>query len=246
MRFGSGLGTDGVGVNGDFGFLYRPHERFQLGVTYRTESVVHSQGQASGNASAQLQSLGGDFLNVPPDFRYDAEVVNHFPQMVMAGLSWKIHSRVRLALEVDWINWSAAFDHLQIKLKHGNNEVLNSFVGSTAAEDFVPLLWQDRFVYRGGLEFRVAENFFLRTGYSYGKSPVPDGTLTPLTGVISEQTFAAGAGYRRGRYQVDLGYQYNLPMRRQTHLSDLKAGEYSNSQVELDIHWVALSTSIWF
>ena len=128
-----------------------------------------------------------------PDFHYDAEVVNIFPQMVTAGVSWRAHPRVRLAAQVDWINWSDAFDRLEINLAHGNNADLNGLVGANTMTDFAPLNWRDRFVYRAGVEFAVTENFWLRGGWSYGKSPVPDETLTPLTAAITEHTFSADA-----------------------------------------------------
>ncbi|MGH7321209.1 MAG: OmpP1/FadL family transporter [Candidatus Rokuibacteriota bacterium] len=237
------LETSGYGWNGSVGLLYRPHETVQLGLAYKSETTVHSDGRASGNAAAQLAALGVPFR---PDFRYDAEVTTVFPQMVTGGLSWKFHPRWRLALQVDWINWSDAFDDLPIKLTNGNNADINGFVGSDTLEDTVPLKWRDRFVYRIGLEYTVRDNLWLRAGYAYGKSPVPSSTLLPLTAVIVEHTLTAGVGYRRGRYQVDLAYQLDVPRERRVGTSGLLAGEYSQSRTEVGLHWVGLTASIRF
>ena len=121
-----------------------------------------------------------------PDFHYDAEVVNAFPQMISGGVSWQAHARLRLAAQLDWIDWSGAFDDLHVKLRNGNNTDLNGVVGSDSMEDVVPLDWKDQLIVRVGGEFAATERIQLRAGYSYGRSPVPSGTLTPLTAVIME------------------------------------------------------------
>jgi long-chain fatty acid transport protein len=237
------LETSGFGWNAAVGVLFRPRDDVQVGVSYKSEAKVHSYGDASGNIGAQFATLG---LALRPDFRYDAEVVTDFPQMVMAGVSWKFFPRWRLALQVDWINWSDTVDELPITLTRGNNADINGVVGSAAFKDEVPLKWRDRFVYRVGLEYAVADNLWLRGGYAYGDSPVPSQTLTPLTAVIMEHTVTAGIGYRRGPVQFDAAYQFDVPTDRRVGASGLEAGEYSNSRIHLLIHWLAVTASIRF
>lgn len=237
------LNTSGFGVNGSVGLLVRPHESLQLGLTYKSPTTVHSSGHASGNLGAQLDTLG---LPLRRDFRYDAEVVTTFPQMVTGGVSWRPHSRWRLTLQADWINWANAFDELPITLTRGNNADVNALVGSDSLKDVAPLRWHDRFVYRVGLEYAVTDHVRLRAGYAYGKSPVPDSTLTPLTAVIMEHTVTAGMGYGWGRYQFDLAYQLDIPKERRVGVSGLQAGEYSNSRTEVLLNWVAITASIRF
>ena len=181
-----------------------------------------------------------------PEFSYAAEVINRFPQIASAGVSWRVQPRLRLAFQLDWLGWSDAFDKLRIKLTQGNNADLNALVGSNSAEDFVPLGWQDRFVYRTGVEYSVNGNVRLRAGYSYGKSPVPDETLTPLTAAILEHSVSTGVGWESGRYQFNLGYQYDLPIERKIGASQLRSGEYSHSLTEAGIHWVGISAAIKF
>ncbi len=240
------LETSGFGWNGNLGILFRPITNLQFGVIYKSGTTVHSKGDASGNAQAQLTSLGGGFAGARPDFHYDAEVVNHFPQIVAAGLSWQPHARWRFSGQVDWVNWSDAFDRLPVKLSNGNNADFNALLGSDSAKDYVPLSWRDQIVYRVGAEFAVTEKFRLRGGYSYAKSPVPDKTLTPLTAVITEHTVTTGFGYEQGRYKFDLAYQWDLPAEQRVGNSGLRAGEYSNSATKIGIHWVGITTGVRF
>lgn len=236
------LETDGFGVNGSFGAVFRPNESLSFGASYQTETRIDTTGSASGNAAAQLASLGGAFAGVRPDFIYAAEVGNVFPQTVSGGVSWQAHERVRLVAQVDWINWSDSFDELPISLSGGNNADLNAFLGTDSIQDTVPLRWRDRFVYRAGIEFQASESFTLRGGYAFGENPVPAGTLTPMTAAIMEHTLTAGIEWRRGRFLIAGAYQCDLPTSQTVTLSDLAGGEYSNTRTELAVHWFGITT----
>jgi len=238
------LETSGFGWNAQFGFVLRPTRELQFGLIYKTRTVVESEGDASGNAGVQLANLGMGAAR--PDFHYDAEVVNAFPQMVSGGVSWQCHPRWRLAGQLDWIDWSGAFDNLHVKLRNGNNTDLNGLVGSDAMEDFVPLRWKNQLIVRGGAEFSVTDSLRLRGGYSYGNNPVPGSTLTPLTAAIMKHTLTSGAGWERGRWTVDFAYQWSLPHEQQVGTSALQAGEYSNSEVRVGVHWFGLTTGVQF
>ncbi|HZM06109.1 MAG TPA: outer membrane protein transport protein [Candidatus Saccharimonadales bacterium] len=233
------LRTDGVGFDGQAGVLFRPLTNLQFGLTYQSETQVESHGDANGDAGAQF-----GVASLP--FHYDANVRNTFPQMVSGGVSWGFHPQWRLALQVDWIGWGGAFTQLPVSLSNGSSSAVNGVAGSSSLQDNVPLNWRDEFVYRGGLEYEVVPNLFLRAGYSYGASPVPDQTLTPLTAAITEQTLTAGIGYHWNRYQVDLAYQYDLPVTRNVGASGLLSGEYSNSSVSVDMHWLSLTIGATF
>jgi long-chain fatty acid transport protein len=232
------LHTSGFGWNAQAGLLYRPLTNLQFGISYKSQYTVDSTGGASGDPYAQ-------FGGVHYPFHYDAEVDNTFPQQVSMGVSWKFHPQWRAAAQVDWIDWSGAFHTLPVILKNGNNPTVNSVLGSSF-QDNIPLNWKDEFVYRAGLEYAVTENLSLRAGYSYGKSPVPDSTLTPMTAAIMEHTVTAGVGYRWRQFQFDLAYQYDLPVTRNVGTNGLLSGEYSNSSTEVGVHWLALTTSVRF
>lgn len=227
------LRTSGLGWNAQVGLLFRPNEQLEFGLSYKSETTIFSHGNATGDAGTQL-----GVASFP--FHYEAQVKNVLPQMIAGGTSWKFCEQWRLALEVDWINWSGAFTQLPVSLKNGNSALPASL------NDYVPLNWRDEFVYRAGLEYAATTNLVFRGGYSYGKSPVPDTTLTPMTGVIMEHTLTAGIGYHWRRYQIDLAYQWDLPRTRNVGDSALLAGEYSNSSTRIGVHTFALTTGIRF
>ncbi|MEI6351408.1 MAG: outer membrane protein transport protein [Verrucomicrobiota bacterium] len=240
------LKTNGWGVDGSVGMLIRPTDQLAFGLSYQSPTNVDTHGTLSGNGKAQLRSLGGPFANLRPDFQYNAELERTYPQKLLGGVSWEFHPKWRLALQVDWINWSDAFDVLPLKLTKGNNADINRFVGANRFEEDTPLRWRDQVIYRAGVEYLLTDAFLLRCGYAYGRSPVPNETLTPLSAVLPEHTLTAGAGYRWRWLQVDLAYQWDLPTTRHIEKSALLGGEYSDSSTRIGIHWIGVTTSVHF
>lgn len=235
------LDTSGFGWNAQLGLLYRPMDNLQFGLSYQNKYTVVTTGTASGNAYAQ-------FPPNPPGssataFHYNAEVDNTFPDQVSLGGSWKFLPGWRLAAQVDWIDWANSFNTLPVKLSNGGGAVGSAY---PTLQDYIPLNWKSEFVYRVGLEYAVTQNFFVRGGYAYGGSPVPDSTLTPMTAVIMENTITAGLGYRWRACEFDLAYQYDLPADQHVATSSLLSGEYSNSSTRVSINWLALTMNVKF
>jgi len=226
------LEADGFGWNGVFSATYRLHDDVELGLSYTTETDFEATGTIRGLAPLGIGS-----------FTHDAEVETHLPQIVSTGLSWEINDPLRIGFQVDWIDWSDAFEDLPLHLTNGTNAVLNGILGSTSIDDTAPLNWKDRFVYRLGLEYDWSEQLQLRAGYSFGESPVQSETLTPTTAAIMKHTLGFGAGYRMGKYNIDLAYQWDLPTEDGVGTSQLLAGEYNNSEVDVSIHWLSIAIS---
>jgi long-chain fatty acid transport protein len=237
------LHTNGIGYNGSFGVLARPTKRLQAGLAYKSRTTITSTGHATGNAANQFAALGIPFR---PDFRYTAEVDNVLPQSLTANLIWEATRRLRLVAQADWIDWRRAFTSLPVKLTNGTNSDINGLLASSSLADSIPLHWKDQVVSRVGVERLVAENGVFRAGYAHTNSPVPNSTLTPLTAAITGNTLSAGAGYRHGRYRLDLAYALDLTAQQSVQQSALKSGEYNNSRVKVGTQSVSLSTSIWF
>ena len=234
------LQTEGLAWNAQVGLMYRVTPDLQIGISYESETKIVSTGDATGDPSAQFHLPPGSL-----PFHYDTTVTNTLPQEVRAGLSWKFQPQWRLAVQVDWIDWSDAFKNLPLSFKNGSNPSVNAALGSSFSES-IPLDWQSRFVYRAGLEYSVTPSLTLRAGYSYGGNPVPSSTLTPMTAAIMEQTVTAGIGYHWKQFQVDLAYQYDLPVTESIQTSGLRSGEYSNSTIKVSAQEIALSTTVKF
>jgi long-chain fatty acid transport protein len=235
------LNTSGWGWNAQIGMLYQPINKLQFGLTFQNKYRVTTTGSASGNAGVQFGHPGDSAYS----FNYRAEVDNNFPYQVSLGSSWEFLPKWRLAAQVDWIDWADAFNTMPVKLTDGTGKIITGALG-THLQDNVPLNWKNEFVYRVGLEYAPIKNLFLRAGYCYGNSPVPDTTLTPMTAAIIEHTITAGMGYRWRACEFDLAYQCGLPATQHIGTSALRDGEYSNSSITVFENVVALTMKYSF
>ena len=237
------LHTSGTGYNGTFGAVLTPVKRLEFGASYKTRTVVRSTGLATGDAGAQFDVLGAPFQRT---FRYNAEVVNVFPQSAAAYTRFQVNNRLRAHLQADWVNWHGAFIDLPVRLTAGNNPDINSLLGSSSLNDSIALRWRNQLTWRGGVEYALTEGTSISGGYSHTNSPVPDRTLTPMTANIMKNGLSTGVMFDRSRYRVGLAYQVNLPSEASVNKSSLTGGEFNNSRTRLWLQTVVLTTGFRF
>ncbi len=239
------MSTDGWGWNAQFGVLWQPLNNLRFALSYTMPSRLRTYGSASSDAGVQLANLGLRGVNARTDF--DAEVTNNFPQTLSAGLSWKPIPKLEFVAQGDWINWASAFDSLEVNLTHTDSALYQALLGNqNRLNDHVPLDWRDQWVLRLGAEYQLTEHFAVRVGYSYAPNPVPSTTLTPLTAAIDEHVFTTGLGWKSGRYSCDVAYQYHIPQHIHIDQSNLLSGEYSNSDIDVNYHWLSVTVGVEF
>ena len=224
------LDTDGYGLNGVFGLHYKPVDHLALNLSYTSPTTFETNGTLRGTSNPVI-GLGS--------FSFDAEVETALPQIISGGLTWQTSNNHILGLQLDWIDWSDAFDELPIDL---TNE--STGFALPAIFDTAPLDWEDQVVVRIGGEYHYTDSLKLRAGYSYGDSPVPSDTLTPTTAVIMQHTIGLGLGYRIGKYNIDFAYQWDLPVDENTGNSRILFNEFDNSEVDVGVHWLSISVSL--
>lgn len=249
------LHTRGFGWNGNAGAQWQPSDRVRLGISWKSATYIQSHGDLNGSAYALFNVLG---ITADPTFHYLAEVDNKLPQTAAAGLRWQVNHRAILSFDGGWTGWAGAFESLPVKLKGGNNAIVNSVAGGTSIRDEVALNWHDQAAFHAGLELPVKKQWTGRAGYSYTSNPVPSSTLTPLTAAILSNSVSAGAGYdpedsgkpanplSPSAWHWDFAYQAQLPTTQSVGQSALQAGEYSNSRVHVLTQSITVSTRFLF
>jgi long-subunit fatty acid transport protein len=237
------LHTYGTGWNTSVGVMVEPNKNWDLGIAWKSHTVIVTNGRASGDASALFTALS---VSAPSTFTYNAQVENILPQSVEGSVAWHVNPRWMLAFQTDWVNWGGAFVNLPVTLTNGTNAVINSVVGSTTLIDGIPLHWKDQYSFHGGVERLLTESTSVRFGYAHGNNPVPSGTLTPLTAAIMTNQLATGVTYHRGRSRFDVTYTFDPTSQQQVQQSDLLYNEYNNSTVRVGTQALTIGYSIQF
>lgn len=211
-------GLSGFGYGARYGFQYHLGE-VTIGGAYLSETDFEFR---DGTMDLNLSAMGLGKV------KYDARMTGmNWPRQAGLGINWPAFSWLRVAADVDWIDWSSAMKTVKIRLNDPSNPAAPS---SQAIA--IPMNWKDQWVYAIGLEIRPTPDWVLRLGYNHGDSPVPDATLTPLFPAIVEDHLTVGAGFALGRWQVDLGIEWGLPARQKNRNPDPQVNPFGGGSQE--------------
>lgn len=161
------------------------------GVLMQNPGMTPEQAQAA--VMQMFAGLGIDLAQgVTAD--YNLETKLSFPQSLGFGASFNLQDNMRMAVDVEWINWAGAFDAMSLSLSAGNNANVNRMLGN--AGDFsleFPMNWEDAIMIRLGTEIDVNASLTLRAGGAFGTNPVPASTMFPVFPAIVENHVTVGA-----------------------------------------------------
>lgn len=162
----------------------------------------------------------------------------NIPQKFAVGLGLKPVPKLTFGLDVEWIDWSSAFDDFPLDFANGTNDNINLMLnGDVDAGTFgyaFPLQWQDSWNFKTGLDYKVTDKTNLRVGFIHGQNPVPDNTVFAVFPAIVENHVTFGFGHMFGRYGFDLAYVRALNYTQNAVTSGhLVGAEYNGSVDEL-------------
>lgn len=198
---------DAFGLNA--GVLYKG-ENFSLGFNWRGGFDIKYDGDLDLNTTqAQVQ-----IPPLPPPFDLlvtEAAIISaiptsgtatipsfKFPHVFGVGAAFNLTESFMLTADIHYILWSC-YDEFTVE------------VGVPGFEDKpVEENWKDSFVLRGGLQYNVNENFALRVGALYDKTPQPAETMDPILPDANRWAVTGGLGYKAGNFVIDVAYQFEV------------------------------------
>lgn len=156
----SGIIEYGVNV----GLWYQVNSRLDLGINYRSEITMESEG------SADFENIPNVLQNTFQDGRYQAELP--LPAELTLGLAYSVNEELLLAFDVNYVYWNA-YESLDIEF--------DSVSDSNSNPSSNPRNYQNSAVYRFGLQYRPNDAFTYRAGIYYDETPIRDGYFAPET-----------------------------------------------------------------
>lgn len=187
------LQTDGIGINGTFGLIYRPVNLFRIGLSYTTPTIM----SMSEESTSSLQVNYNNYYFAPEDtvlnslFSEGEIIISNYtlttPGRLNAGIALFLGKNGFISGDVELVNYAGAS--------------LSSNDFSTASDnETITNLYHNVVNYRMGAELRF-DAVRVRGGYSYMADPVVNSTFD---GSVS--SYSAGLGYRTKDYFVDLAF----------------------------------------
>jgi long-chain fatty acid transport protein len=182
---------------GRVGLSYQINREWALGLTYTSSSALDfSDGEMVVNFGTGLGKVTYRDASMD-DFTW--------PQQVEAGISFRPSQKWLLAFDLTWINWSDAIETVTV-----TGQDPDTALPAAYQKLEVPFImnWEDQWVFAFGAQYQVNQNWTVRAGYNYGRSPVPDDTLNPLFPAIVEHHLTAGFTYVVGNWDFDLALEH--------------------------------------
>jgi long-chain fatty acid transport protein len=215
----------------DMDMNYQMNDAFGKVVTgIMAQHPEFTSAQAQQAAMDQFSQMGIDLTKGAADV-YGAQATFSLPQSLAGGFSVKANKKVLLSAEIEWTDWSHAFDQMDLEMSTGTNLNINKMMGTNG--DFAmafPLSWKNTVVIRTGAEYDVCSRLTLRAGYVYGSNPVPAETVFPVFPAIVEHHYTLGSTVKfiKGT-AVNLAYEHAYRNSQQASVVSQVGAQYNSS-----------------
>lgn len=196
-------------ANMDMGFqLNDAFGRAVQGVLMQNPTMTPEQAQ--GAVMQMFAGMGIDLSKGAETSFSDMDADFDIPQKLALGIGYKPNSKLTFGLDIEWIDWKNAFDDFPLSFNGGDNDNINLMLNGDVTDgafayDF-PLNWENSFVFKTGIDYKITEMTAIRAGFIHGQNPVPDNTVFAIFPAIVENHVTMGFGQRFGRYQFDFAY----------------------------------------
>lgn len=221
-------GESGVSLEGEasfaygfnIGLFYAISDKVDLGINYRSKLIMKVEdGDASFMVPSSLAAA------IPAANKFNAELP--LPSTINVGLTFHATEKLDIGAEFNWIGWGA-YDSLIIDFKQ-NTPLLE--------DSKAPRKYEDSYVIHLGAEYKLKDQWQLRLGAYYDKTPVQVGYMTAETPDANRIGLTAGVGYSlNDRFQFDLSFLYiNTQKREQTEQQAIDAGTYDPAAGNRDV-----------
>jgi long-chain fatty acid transport protein len=214
---------------------------------YMAANPSATQMQAQTAVMTQFGQMGIDLSKVVKA-NYDLNVDLKFPQSIGFGLAYDADKALRLAMDIEWLNWANAFDKMTLKLTNGSNSNINTMLGNNGSFslDF-PMNWKNTVIVKAGGEYKVSPLTTLRLGYAYGSNPVLESTIFPVFPAIVESHITAGASFHVAQpLTINAAFEMALNKSLTATNPSVIASEYNGSTSQLSTVLVHLSCMYTF
>lgn len=224
------LQATGAAISWSLGTQYELTDRTTLGIRYQSQNKFESDGSANVD------------INIPGTFvgstNYDVNVGLTWAQSVAIGLKHELTCTRRVGIDVEWEDWSNAYDNATLIFTDPDDPVFVPF--GTITEIF-PLRWKDSIIVSTGIEQDLSNGQTVRLGYRYQDNPVPASTASTYLQTTLEHHFSAGYGFKHHGWEIDTAYQYAFGPDLRSGTSIYPGGDFSNATFETQTHMVFLS-----
>lgn len=177
--------------------LYKLNKNHSFGFMYRSSQQVKYRGKLylNGNTSGVFGSS------------YETDVTSNatLPQSMVLGYCFKPNDKWRFEFDTEWMDW-ASTEETSYDYPNETNSTrltyLNSYINPTFERN-----WHSVFSYSFGTEYKVNDQWKLRAGFFYHKTPIAQANFETSLPDASVNSLTLGAGYAFNK-NLNLDFAY--------------------------------------
>jgi long-subunit fatty acid transport protein len=188
------LESRGIGANIKFGIIFLPTDEFRIGVSYHSPTMMRFRENFNADMTAYhdfgTASTPND-LKPSGDFQYRLRN----PGRWLLSMAYVFEKRVAMNVDLELVNYGNA------EFRSSNNLAFSYMFLSE--NQMVRDLYRNVMNLRLGIEYAMTPEWFIRGGYArYGRAF----SNTHMNEARANNFLAAGLGYRKGQFVVDIAY----------------------------------------
>ena len=194
---GSQTSISGAGWGFGFtaGVTLKPTQTTTIGIGYRSAIDQDINGTLQVPAAVAAFSTPGS-----------ASTTIRLPDTVSVGLRQKLTPQLTALATVEWANWSRI--GTSAVLQPGGAQA-TEFNGRTAAPVNIAFEYKDGWFFSLGAEYELTDQFTLRGGVGYEKSPITDQVRIPILEDNDRTWLSVGGSYKvTNKLTLDFAYSH--------------------------------------
>ena len=201
----------------NLGLRWQPASEHAFGLSYQARTNFGVSGTSELPPLLASESARADFA---------------FPEVVIAGYSYRPTPEWNLEANIDWTNWTC----------------LKTVVVSKASGPLsLPFNWQASCFYELGVTRYLQDGWQVSAGYTLSENSVPDATWNPAVPDATRHFLCAGVGYAQGPVRFMLTLQRALAGTRQVNSGQRTlAGSSPDGAYNTAINTLSLSLDFRF
>jgi len=162
----------------DLGLLWKPSAEHSFGLSYTHHTSIKFDG-----VTDTIPLISGEPSNATFEF----------PEVLIAGWSYRGVPQWNFEVNVDWTNWNR-LDTVTIHKASGDTPL--------------PFNWESGFFYEFGATRYFGGGWYASAGYCFTQNSTPDATYTPAVPDSGRSFYSLGVGYKSDRFTADFAWQY--------------------------------------
>lgn len=171
-------GDDKEAFGYQFGVMFKPSSKLSIGASYHSEVNYRFKGTADAKGAQQLI----DAKRIPKNEDIEAKLTT--PMNLAVGLAYDPISQLTLSLEYQYVGW-ASYDVLAV-----------NFIDPDFTDLSTPRDYENTYIARFGLEYRLSSALSLLGGVYYDNHPVAPEKVSPSLPDANRLGFSGGFDFK--------------------------------------------------